>query len=272
MRKRLLGTATALAIAALPVRAFAYLPVIDPTAIGQLISQLAQQQAINANTLGTYQQSQVINTNTWSTWQSVSGLTGATGWAPGLNLAGLQNPLSALYSASAYPGYIGGVTSPYGLPFGSTYQQQLTLPVTAGTSTTPFTAQFIPWAISTLPTAEATATQNLQALEQRAQQLPSLVSELDSANTVQLTTAVNARLTGENNYATLQAAQAENLATATRAQIAAMQLYQTEAAYAQGQAGEQSLCTAYSETGMGSLPGCTGATVAPTTAAAIPGF
>jgi hypothetical protein len=270
--KRLLFTAAALALALLPAPAFAYLPVIDPTAIAQLVSQLGQQQLIQGNTLGTYQQSQVINTNTWQTWQSVSGLTGATGWAPGLNVAGLQNPLSALYSASAYPGYIGGITSPYGLPFGSVYQQQLTLPVTAGNSTTPFAASYIPWTISTLTTAQATATNNLQVLEQRAQQLPGLVSQLDSANTVQLTTAVNARLTGENNYATLQAAQAMNLNTATNAQIAAMRAYRAQAAYAQGQAGEQSLCTAYAETGMGTLSSCATTTAAPMMAAAVPGF
>jgi len=65
------------------------------------------------------------------------------------------------------------------------------------------------------------AQQNLAALEARAKLMPQIQARLDNAKDVQDTQAITARLVAEQNYVTLQAAQATNLQVLQQAQIQA---------------------------------------------------
>ncbi|OYV67384.1 MAG: type VI secretion protein [Acidiphilium sp. 21-66-27] len=58
---------------------------------------------------------------------------------------------------------------------------------------------------------EAIATQNLQSLEAREQELPQIQSQLNSAKTIQQVASIQARLSAEQNYVQAQQAQAQNL-------------------------------------------------------------
>jgi hypothetical protein len=248
----------------------AQMPVIDIKSINQLVDQLKvlQQQLQQAEQI--YQETIGVYNQTVSIVKSVSGLTNAYSLAPGLNTTGLQNPLPI--ASASLPGFIGGTSSAASLPFGSQYLAQNTI------GTLPTDASFlstqIRQAVNSISSLQAYANQNLQALEQRIQSLPAIVSQIASASTVQQISGLQARLTGEANYATAQQAQAANLHTAMTAQLQAIQMAQLQFEYQQENAGIQATCAALAATAVTiTLPSCqTGASpgttaAAPTTAA-----
>jgi Type IV secretion system proteins len=252
IRSVFLAGLSALALVTAPP-AGAQLAVIDAKSIDQLVSQLnvlqqqlQQAQQIYQETIGVYNQAVSIV-------RSVSGVTNAASLAPGLNSIGLQNPLST--AGASLPAFIGGTSSPASLPFGSQYLAQNTI------GTLPADASFlstqIRQAVNSISSLQAYANQNLQALEQRIQSLPAIVSQIASASTVQQTNALQARLTGEANYANAQQAQAANLHTAMTAQLEAIQIAQLQFEYQQENAGIQATCAALAATAVAiTLPAC----------------
>lgn len=247
----LAGVATLALLTALP--SDAQLPVIDNASIIQLLDQvkvlqqqLQQAQQIYQETIGVYNQAV-------SVVKSVSGLANASSLAPALNSIGLQNPLPT--GGASLPGFIGGLSPAAGLPYGSQYLAQNTI------GTLPTDASFlstqIRQAVNSISSLQAYANQNLQALEQRIQSLPAIVSQIASASTIQQISGLQARLTGEANYASAQQAQATNLDTAMTARLAAIHMAQLQFAYQQEYAGIQATCAALAATGVTiTLPSC----------------
>jgi hypothetical protein len=264
IRTILLAGAAALALAT-PGLADAQMPVIDSASITQLVNQLKllqqqlqQVQQLYQETIGIYNQAvSIVN--------SVSGLTNAASLAPSLNTIGLQNPLAT--ASASLPGFIGGTSSATTLPFGSQYLAQNTV----GTLPTDpsFLSTQIRQAVNSISSLQAYANQNLQALEQRTQSLPAIVSQIASASTVQRISGLQARLTGEANYATAQQAQAANLHTAMTAQLQAIQMAQLQYEYQQENAGVQATCAALAATAISiTLPSCQSGASSGTTAPA----
>lgn len=231
----------------------AQMPVIDVKSIAQLVDQLKvlQQQLQQAEQI--YQETIGVYNQAVSIVKSVSGLTSAYSLAPSLNTTGLQNPLPT--TSASLPSFIGGTSSAASLPFGSQYLAQNTI------GTLPTDASFlstqIRQAVNSISSLQAFANQNLQALEQRIQSLPAIVRQIASASTVQQISGLQARLTGEANYATAQQAQAANLHTAMTAQLQAIQIAQLQFAYQQENAGIQATCAALAATAVSiTLPAC----------------
>jgi hypothetical protein len=266
-RSLLLAAVAALALGAAPP-ADAQLAVIDVKSIDQLVAQLKvlQQQLQQAEQI--YQETIGVYNQAVSIVKSVSGLTNAYSLAPGLNSIGLQNPLPT--ASASLPGFIGGTSSAASLPFGAQYLAQNTvgaLPTDAS-----FLSTQIRQAVNSISSLQAYANQNLQALEQRIQNLPAIVSQIAGASTIQQVSGLQARLTGEANYATAQQAQAANLHTAMTAQLEAIQMAQLQFEYQQENAGIQATCAALAATAVGiPLPACqTGASTATAAPASPP--
>lgn len=252
IRTILLAGVAALALATAQP-ADAQMPVIDLKSIDQLVDQLKvlQQQLQQAEQI--YQETIEVYNQAASIVKSVSGLTNAYSFAPGLNTIGLQNPLPT--ASASLPGFIGGTSSAASLPFGSQYLAQNTI------GTLPTDASFlstqIRQAVNSISSLQAYANQNLQALEQRIQSLPAIVGQIANASTVQQISGLQARLTGEANYASAQQAQAANLHTAMTAQLQAIQMAQLQFAYQQENAGIQATCAALAATAVTiTLPSC----------------
>jgi Type IV secretion system proteins len=254
----------------LPGPATAQMSVIDVKSIDQLVDQLKvlQQQLQQAEQI--YQETIGVYNQTVSIVNSVSGLTNVAGLAPALNGIGLQNPIQT--TSASMPPYIGGITSPASLPFGSTYLTQNTY------GTLPTGADFISTqirqAVQAISAHQAYANQNLQVLESRIAALPQIVSAIGSATTVQQVSALQARLTGEQNYATLQTAQAANLKTTLAGEEKALEITQLQFEYQQETLGIQASCAALQATAVAINPsscaGSTAGTTAPATPAAAP--
>ena len=216
------------------------LAVIDVKAIAQLTTQLQilQQQLNQAIQL--YQQTIQIANQAASINKNTSGLTNAYSLAPGLNVAGLQDPIPT--ASASIPGFVGGLSSAASLPFGSTYLQQNTigsLPTDVS-----FASTQIRQGVNALSSLQALATNNLQALETRIAALPAIAQAIASASTVQQMNALQARLTGEQNYAAAQTAQANNLKAALASQIASIQLQGIQYEYQDGKTGIAAACSA----------------------------
>ena len=169
--------------------------------------------------------------------------------------------------APPFPASSAGPHRPASLPFGSQYLAQNTI------GTLPTDASFlstqIRQAVNSISSLQAYTNQNLQALEQRIQSLPAIVSQIANASTVQQISGLQARLTGEANYASAQQAQAANLHTAMSAQLQAIQMAQLQFEYQQETAGIQATCAALAATAVTiTLPSCqTGASPGTTAAA-----
>jgi hypothetical protein len=246
--------AAGLAIA--PPPAHAFLPVIDPTAIGRLVAQLRV-------AIQTYQEAiQIFN--------SVNGLAHAETWAPALNNPAMQNPLP--FAANQFPSYVSGQTSPSGLPFGQQYLTQNTVGGNLGAfQDNTFVGNQIAQRIQAISAMQATATNNLASLEQRLAALPAIAAQLASAATIQQTSSIATRLASEENYVQSQQTQASNMLAAGQMQLAALKMQMRQYEYLDEQNGINTMCGAYAanSAGMPSLPDCrqTGATPSTATAA-----
>jgi Type IV secretion system proteins len=245
----------------LPVLAKAQLAVIDASSIAKILDLTKVQQQELQQAIQTYNQAVQLYNQALNIYHSVSGLTNIAGLAPALNGVGLQNPIQT--TSASMPPYIGGITSPASLPFGSTYLTQNTY----GTLPTgvDFISTQIRQAVQAISAHQAYANQNLQALEGRIAALPQIVSAIGSATTVQQVSALQARLTGEQNYAALQTAQAANLKTTLAGEEKALEMTQLQFEYQQETLGIQASCAALQATAVAINPSpCAGSTAGPT--------
>jgi type IV secretion system protein VirB5 len=237
MRKILLaGTAALALVSALPVRAD--LPVIDVTSIGKLLAQIQiLQQQLNT----------LISTYT----ALAHDVSGVNGLASTLNLPGLQNPLPM---TGLMPGAISGITAPSalggawsGLAGQYLSYNQVYQPGALGA--TDWQAQQLQKNANYIASIQAIATQNLQALETRASEIPQIQASLSAASTIQDVTAIQSRLASEQNFVAAQAAQAQNLQLLLVAQREAEEQAQQQYERQDIDQGIQSICTALSSVG-----------------------
>ena len=246
MRKALLaGVSAASLLTAHP--APAQLPVIDSASIAQLLNQVTLLKQQLQEAIQTYNEAVQIYQQALGIYQSVSGLTQAGNWAPGLNTPALQNPLP--FATTAFPGYLGGNTSPAGLPYGQTYLNQNLVANFLGDAGPQGT--LLRQALYTISSIEATVTNNLQVLETRAQQLPQIESQLASASTVQQMQSITARLAAESNFAANQKTQAENIQASASAQVAQLQQAQVQMSFQDEATGIRNMCSSFTQTGVG---------------------
>ncbi len=206
-------------------RALAQVPVIDSTAIGQMLQQLAEARQQYQEAVRQYQQLR-------QTYAALAQAVNPNQWAQQLEQPLLRN---AMPDTTMLPGLLAGISPPsqLGGSLGTLAQQYLSqnqvyLPQGQGVQPT----QLRDSANATAE-IEAVATRNLQALQSRAAALPQIQVQLNSATTIQQVTAIQARLTAEQNYAQTQTAQAANLQVLATEQQQAQQTAQTEA-YRQG--------------------------------------
>jgi hypothetical protein len=268
--KTLLLAGVAAAALLLPGPAKAQLAVVDASSIAKILDLTKVQQQELQQAIQTYNQVVQLYNQALNIYHSVSGLTNVAGLAPALNGIGLQNPIPT--TSGSIPSYISGITSPASLPFGSTYLTQNTY------GTLPTGADFISTqirqAVQAISAHQAYANQNLQALESRIAALPQIVSAIGSATTVQQVSALQARLTGEQNYAALQTAQAANLKTTLAGEEKSLEINQLQYEYQQESLGIQASCVALQATAVAINPsscaGSTAGTTAPATPATAP--
>lgn len=244
-RYRLL-TATAVAfVLSAPVEA--QMPVIDTNAITQLVSQLrtAQQQ---------YQQLVANYNQLVATYQSLAQLTNINSVANELKQPWMQNPAP---STTLVPGLLNGLSPPstLGGNLATLAQQYLGQNRVYEPQGTDFQAQQLRTGANSVAQIEAVATQNLQALEERASALTQIQSQLDSAGTVQQVASIQARLAAEQNYVQIQTAQAENLRTLAAARTETEDQAQQEAERQSEEQGIQAACAALAKLGSGN-PEC----------------
>lgn len=216
MKKLLLSGVAACAIAyACPVRAD--LPVIDVTAIGDLLEQIGIQGDQLTEMIATFNEVVQVYNMTTNVWQSVAELVGADQWAPGLSTSTMRNPLP--YAAAQYPRYVGGFGDPSGLPFGAQFLAQNTVGGNPGVYLDhSFTGGELFKEIQAFASMQSTATNHVQTMENRIAALGDLFTKLASIGTVQETDSLSARLHNELNFMNSQASQAQQALAAAQIQ------------------------------------------------------
>ena len=207
MRHRLLaGIAAALISAG---SAHAALPVIDMTAIQNLITQinwLKQQYA-----------------ELQSVYSSLAHPTGVLGVAP--ELFGQQNPLPSVGTMTGIISGSGGGSALSGLINQIQQQNQAYRP-----DGNDWTAQWINRSASSNAGVQALAETMLQSLQQRISGLSDLEAQLANAQDVTEVNAIGARLQSEQNFVSTQQTEASLLQTLamTQAQVERQQVEQRQ--------------------------------------------
>ncbi len=231
MRQLLLA---GIAIIALIGPARADLPVVDFTAIGDLLEQIGIQGEQLDEMIATFDEIVQVYTMATNIWNSVAEVVGADQWATGLNDPAQRNPLP--FAAADHPGWVGGYNDPSSLPFGGQYLSQNT--VGGDTSVYKggdFVGAEILKSIQSVSSMQAVATNHVQAIENRITALTDLFSHLASIGTIQETDSLSARLHTEANFAHSQQIQAQQVMAAAQLQRDAREsnqqqwLYQDEA-------------------------------------------
>lgn len=207
MKNLLLSGVAACAIAyACPVRAD--LPVIDVTAIGDLLESIGIEGDQLTQLIQTYAEIVQVYQMTTNVWNSVHELVGADAWTPALSSPTMRNPLP--YAAADYPNYVGGFNSPSGLPFGARFLASNTVGGNPAVyQDHSFTGGELFKEVQAFASMQATAANHVQTMETRIAALGDLFTQLASIGTVQQTDSLSARLHNELNFMNSQASQAQ---------------------------------------------------------------
>jgi hypothetical protein len=233
MRKLLFASVAIIGLMAVqPARAD--LPVIDVTAIGDLLEQIGIQGEQLTQIINVYNETIQVYGMATNIWGAVEKIVGADQWAPGLTDAGIRNPLP--FAASQHPNWVGGFNDPGGLPFGSQYMNQNTVGGDASVyNDGSFVGAEILKATRSLSSMQALASNHVQAIETRINALNDLFVQLGNIGKIQETESLSARLHTESNYANSQVIQAQQVMNAAQMQIAVTEnnqrqwMYQDEA-------------------------------------------
>jgi hypothetical protein len=214
--------------------------VYDPTAVTQLLEQVGISQEQLTQLVETYKQVVQVYGMATQIWNSVSGLAGASGWAPALNNPALRNPLP--FAAADHPGWVGGFNDPSSLPV---YDDGS------------FVGPEILKAIRSLSSMQAVATNHVQSIETRIAALGNLFSQLDNIDTVQKTDGLSARLNTELNYANSQQVQAQQVMSAAQLQLAVLDYNQRQWLYQDETNGITAACASVQTAGgFVTIPAC----------------
>ncbi|MDD2765505.1 MAG: type IV secretion system protein [Opitutaceae bacterium] len=200
---RLLGIVLGITTLGMVTPALAQVPVTDAGALTQLVAQLQQAQQEYQELVSQYNELK-------STYAAVSQDVNPNQWATELDQSGMQNTVP---NTSLLPNMLDGLSPPsqLGGNLGSLAQQYYGLNKVYIPTGTDFASTQTQQTANETANFEAIATQNLQSLEAREQDLPQIQSQLNSATTIQQVSSIQARLSAEQNYVEAQQAQAQNL-------------------------------------------------------------
>ena len=232
---------------AVPLAARAQVPVIDGTAIAQLINQLREAEQQYNELVQSYDQLR-------GTYQALTGMVNPNQWAQQLEQPFLQDPLP---DTNIIPSLLDGLSPPseLGGNLANLAQQYLGQNQVYQPQGQDFQATQLRDAANSTAEMEAVATQNLQSLQQREADLTQLQDQLSSAGTIQQVASIQARLEVEQNYVQAQTAQAENLQILANEQLTEQREAQDQAARQSADEGMRDDCAALAQLGA-SDPGC----------------
>lgn len=227
--------------------AHAALPVIDNTAIAQLLNQLKTAEQQYQELVASYNQLK-------ATYQALAQLTNINSIATELKQSWIQNPAP---DTTLLPGILDGLSPPstLGGNLANLAQQYLGENRVYQPKGTDFEAGRLKASANSTAEIEAIATQNLQALQARAKALTEIQDQLNSASTIQQVASIQARLAAEQNYVQIQTAQAANLRILAAARTETEDEAQQQAERKSEEQGIQAACNALSQLGS-SNPEC----------------
>ena len=210
-RAILLAGAAALAlIAARP--AAAQMAVVDT--LGDMYHALEQSELVQqtAQALKTVAQLQQMYQTEQQQLRSITGLTNVTGLIPSLSSGGLTQPLPQVNQIMGLvngTGLNGNALS--GLANGFLNQNRYYMPPAPGAGASDFNSTWLASRANSTAGLQAAVTQLLQSGQTRMAALAGLRSEIDQQPDIQHMQAINARIAIEQNYATGQAAQTQQI-------------------------------------------------------------
>jgi len=236
---RFFATATLVLGLTLPARA--ELPVIDNSAIAQLLNQLKTAEQQYQELVASYNQLK-------ATYQALAQLTNINSIATELKQPWIQNPAP---NTTLLPGILNGLSPPsmLGGNLANLAQQYLGQNRVYQPKGTDFEAGRLNASANSTAEIEAVATQNLQALQARATALTKIQDQLDSASTIQQVASIQARLAAEQNYVQIQTAQAENFRILAAARTETEDQAQQQAERQSEEQGIQAACSALAQLG-----------------------
>lgn len=200
--------------------AFAQVPVIDSSSILQLVNQLNEAKQQYAELVNQYQELK-------QTYAAVAQDVNPNQWAQQLEQPLMENSMP---NTTLLPSALAGISPPseLGGNLSSLAQQYLGQNAPYQPHGQDFQATQMRDGENSTAEIEAVATQNLESLQAREAELPQIQSQLTNATTIQQVSAIQARLTAEQNYVTAQNAQAANLQVLATEQAQAQQEAQNE--------------------------------------------
>lgn len=200
---RLLGISAIAAATCLATPSLAQVPVIDNASLANLVRQLQEAEQQYQELVNQYNELK-------ATYAAVDQNVNPNQWSQQLDTTTMQNSVP---DTSLLPNMLDGLSPPSSLGgnIGSLAQQYYGLNKVYIPTGTDFASTQIQQGANQTANIEAIATQNLQSLEAREQDLPAIQSQLTSATTIQQVASIQARLAAEQNYVGAQQAQATNL-------------------------------------------------------------
>ncbi len=247
MRIRVFAPGLLVGLFAIASPALAQVPVIDSSSILQLVNQLNEAKQQYAELVSQYQELK-------QTYAALSQNVNPNQWGQQLEQPLMENSMP---NTSLLPSALAGISPPseLGGNLSSLAQQYLGQNQIYQPQGQDFQATQMRDGENSTAEMEAVATQNLQSLQARAADLPQIQQQLNSATTIQQVSAIQARLSAEQNYVDAQNAQASNLQVLATEQAQAQQEAQNEEYRQSEDQTIQADCAAIAQTGP-SMPGC----------------
>lgn len=220
MRFRALVLGLLVGLFGLAPAALAQVPVIDSSSILQLVNQLNEAKQQLAETVQQYQELK-------QTYAALSQDVNPNQWAQQLEQPLMENSMP---NTTLLPSALAGISPPSALGgnLASLAQQYLGQNAPYQPQGQDFQSTQMRDGENSTAEIEAVATQNLQSLQAREADLPQIQEQLNSATTIQQVSAIQARLSAEQNYVQAQTAQATNLQVLATEQAQAGQEAQNE--------------------------------------------
>lgn len=247
MRIRVLVPGLLVGLFAIASPALAQVPVIDSSSILQLVNQLNEAKQQYSELVNQYNELK-------QTYSAVAQDVNPNQWAQQLQQPLMENSMP---NTSLLPSALAGISPPseLGGNLSSLAQQYLGQNQVYQPQGQDFQATQMRDGENSTAEMEAVATQNLQSLQAREADLPQIQQQLNSATTIQQVSAIQARLSAEQNYVDAQSAQASNLQVLATEQAQAQQEAQNEEYRQSEDQAIQADCAAIAQTGP-SMSGC----------------
>lgn len=199
-----IGVFSICAVLATASSAHAQVPVIDSSSVAEAVSELAQDVLEVAQLQQQYAQLK-------QQYQMFTNPTNILGMAQGLESQGIENSMP---STSSMENLVTGNQAVAGL--GQQYYNQNSIDTPDNTPE----GQSLQRNAQAIANIQAMATNNLQSLEQREQDIPQLEQALNSATSITQVSAITGRIQADSQFVQAQQAQAANLEVLSQEQQA----------------------------------------------------